>query len=130
MILRLGNISPVFGFSPMDSLSTSVGQARISKDGKVAPLADFATDLDTLIANEFITNADPFYAKNPIGNMFSADVVRVNNWSGPETIGARTLFNNGKTNQVFISVELHRLNGDTDALKKLFDFVLNKEFNW
>ena len=62
--------------------------------------------------------------------MFGSEVVRVNNWSGPETIAGRSIFNNGKTNQVFFSVELHRLNGNPDALKKLFDIVLNKEFNW
>jgi hypothetical protein len=125
-----GSSSPVFGFSPMDSLSSSSGQARISRRGKIFPLADFADELDTLIARDFLTSVDPFYPKNPINSIMNAEITRVNNWSGPETVCGRSVFNNGLTNQVFVSVELHLLSKDRAALEKFFDFVLNKEFNW
>ena len=125
-----GSISPIFGFSPIDSLSSSTGQARIAKDGKVFPLPDFAGEIDTLIASEFITSADPFYPKNQLNVIMKAEIVRVGNWSGPETVCGKSIYNNGKTNQVFFSIELNRLNGNPAALEKFFDFVLNKEFNW
>ncbi|MEZ4828949.1 MAG: hypothetical protein R3C61_22085 [Bacteroidia bacterium] len=124
------NVSPIFGFSPMDSLSTSPGQARIPIDSLVYPAAPFAASLDPLVCSTFITGADPFYPKDPVNNILTANMVTTGGWTGPNVIAAKTTFDNGKTNQVFVSVELHKLQKNAPAISKFVDWVLNTEFNW
>lgn len=122
--------SAVFGFSPMDSISTSEGQARIPSDSVIQPTAAFAVDFPPLICSNFISGADPFYAKDPANDIYTAPLKTSGNWQGPATICGRTVFTNGRTNQVFFSVELHKLNGDPQALEQLFERVLRHEFDW
>lgn len=122
--------STIFDFSPMDSLSSSSGQARIVRNAKVMPLPGFAENLDTLISSAFITGADPFYAKNAINDMLTAELTPVGGWTGPSTVAGSTVFTNGEVNQVFCTLELNLLNGDPEALKTFFDYVLNDLFDW
>ncbi|RMG16828.1 MAG: hypothetical protein D6730_24730, partial [Bacteroidetes bacterium] len=103
--------SPIFGFSPMDSLSSSGGQARIVRNARILPVPALAGQLDTLVSAGFITGADPFYPKNPVNDLFHAEITPTGGWTGPTTVSSSTLFRNGQVNQVFFSVELHLLNG-------------------
>lgn len=122
--------SSVFDFSPMDSLSSSVGQARIPRDSLLDPVGILAGQIDPLICGTFITGADPFYAKDPGDALLDAHLVGVGGWVGPTTIAARTTFSNGQTNQVFVGVELHKLDGDRNALESFMNWVINTAFDW
>ncbi len=124
---QTGSNSAIFSFSPMDSLSSSTGQARILANSLVSPAQP---GLDTLVCSSFITGADPFYAKNTLDNVFIAQVTPVGGWQGPSTICSSSRYSNGRINQIFWSVELHKLNGSPDALSQFFDWALNDAFNW
>ena len=122
--------SPLFGFSPMDSLSSSAGQARIPRDSLLRPVGAVAGQLAPLVCGTFITGADPFYPKDPNDALFQGGLVSVGGWQGPNTFVARSRFTNGETNQVFVSVELHKLNGAPTALSAFIDWMLNTAFDW
>lgn len=126
--------SPIFGFSPVQSFSTSPGQARIPKDSAMIPVGDFVNVFEPLVSNSFISGADPFVPKDPANAVFNAPIIAINGWTGPSTICARSVFSNGRTNQFFFSVELNKLEGSTPAdsvaFRQFFDKVLNQEFNW
>ena len=122
--------SLVFGFSPMDSLSSAPGQARIPVDSLIFPVGNFANTLDPLVCASFISGADPFYPKDAVNNILNTQLVSSGGWTGPRTVCARTLFSNGRTNQVFISIELHKLNKDPQALEKFMSHVFSVEFDW
>lgn len=124
------NESVIQEFSPMDSLSTSQGLARIPLDSLVVPIAANASAYDSLEASIFVGRATPFYVKSSAEPMFTANLFTVNNWSGPNTVAARTRNGSGQTNMVFVSVELHQLAGRPQALKNFFNEVLLNEFNW
>jgi hypothetical protein len=124
------NQSSVFGFSPMDSLSTSSGQARTRKDSLARPLPAYAGSYPTLVFSENLTSMDPFYAKDPSQSLYNYVPIASGGWVGPGTLCGRTLYTNGRTNQVFWSVELHKLGGDPDALEAFFQQVLQVEFDW
>jgi hypothetical protein len=126
------NTSAVFSFSPMDSLPVAFGQARIPIGNLVVPMGDLTGNSDTLEASRFITGADPFYPKNAVNSLYTAQLILANGspWPGPPTVCSRSVFANGRTNQVFFSIELHKLNGRPDALQNFFDWVLNEEFAW
>jgi len=121
--------SLVFDFSPMDSLSSSSGQARITTGSLISPTGNWAGLVDTLEASAFISSADPFYAKNPNNDVMLAELTKLSGWEGPSSIGGVTTVEN-QVNQVFFSVELHKLNGRPAALQNLLDFILNEEFDW
>lgn len=122
--------SAVFDFSPMDSLSSSVGQARIPRDSLLNPVGILSGLIDPIVCGTFITGADPFYPKDPGNALLDANLVGVGGWVGPTTIAARTTFTNGETNQIFVGVELHKLDGDRNALESFMDWVINSAFNW
>ncbi len=123
-------VSPVFDFSPMDSLSSSTGQARIPIDSLLNPVASVAGVLQPIVCGTFITGADPFYPKDPGNALFEANLIATGGWTGPSTIIAKTNFTNGETNQVFVGVELHKLDGDRVALQGFLEWVMNTAFNW
>lgn len=122
--------SSVFDFSPMDSLSSSDGQARIPRDSLLDPVGVLSGLIDPIVCGTFITGADPFYAKDPGNALLDAHLVGVGGWVGPTTIAARTTFTNGETNQIFVGVELHKLDGDRSALEGFLDWAMNSAFAW
>ena len=124
------NSSPIFEFAPMDSLSSSPGQARIPVDSLAVPDAQNASSYSTLKSSEFVIGADPFYVKSNAQVMFRAQLQKIGGWKGSNVICAKTHNGSGKTNQVFCSVDLSVLNGDPAALKTFFTQVMNNEFNW
>ncbi len=124
------NQSPIFSFSPMDSFSTASGQARMPTDSMMIPQGAFATQFSPLSSSSFLTGMDPFYAKDPANVMYRGQLTPVSTWVGPRNLAARSLFTNGRTNQVFFSVELHKLNKNAAALQQCLDEILNQEFSW
>lgn len=122
--------SPIFGFSPIDSFSTSVGQARIATDSSVYAVNSFSATLPILKPSAFISGVDPFYAKDPNQVMYAAQLQLTGGWVGTNNIAGRSVFSNNKTNQVFFILELNKLNGNPTALQTMFDKILNEEFNW
>ncbi|RMG72972.1 MAG: hypothetical protein D6722_04415, partial [Bacteroidetes bacterium] len=113
------NRSAIFDFSPMDSLSTAPGQARIRQDTLVRPTATFAGNYPELQVSTNITGADPFYPKDPDNGMYTVALTTVGGWSGPNTVCAKAIYINGETNQVFWSLELHKLNAAVGGLKSM-----------
>jgi hypothetical protein len=122
--------STLFQYTPMDSLSTSPGQARIPVDSLVMPWGNFASRYDSLKSSSFITGADPFYIKAGADTMFTAQIQPVSGWTGPDVVGASLKGPGGNTNMVFLSLELHKLNGDNPALQVFFTEVITNDFNW
>ena len=119
-------VSPLNGIIPMDSLSSSLGQARLPIDSLVIGSLNFPT----LTCREFISGLDPFYPSTDATIIYNAQLTRNNNWQGPSIVGAKRSNSAQNTNMIFFSVELHRLNKDQPAMDLLFDKVLNEEFNW
>lgn len=122
--------SLIYGFSPIDSFSTSVGQARIPINAVASPEGDFATELAPLVSSSFKVATDPFYTENANDVLFTTELQQVQGWVGPDVVGAVTRFSNEEINQAFFSVQLHTFNNDPDALEQLFDYLLNNAFNW
>lgn len=118
--------SALFGILPIDSLSTSVGQARLPIDSLVESQV---TGFPDLRCNSFISGLDPFYPSSDAEVLYRGQLTKNNGWDGPNITGVRRRLN-GKTNFVFFSIELHKIDGDQAAMSNLFSKVMNDEFNW
>lgn len=122
--------SPVFSFSPMDSFTSSRGQARIANDAKALPDQNTDMNLSTLVCNAFITGATPFYPKAGAEVIYRVELLKTGGWEGPDVIGAKTKNRSLNTNQVIFSVEIDQFNKDQAALEQLFQEIVLKEFKW
>jgi hypothetical protein len=124
------NNSVLQEYTPLDSLSTHAGSARLPIDSLADPAGIFASNFDTLEASVFLGRATPMYVKSNAETMFNGHFTKVGGWVGPSAIAARATNGSGQTNLVLVSVELHVLYGRPAALQNFFDQVLLNEFNW
>lgn len=118
--------SVLYGILPMDSLSSSPppSQARLPVDS----LAIGKNGYPSLTSGALIS-IDPFYASSDAEVIYEAQLTKSLGWYGPADgcIGAQRKVN-GKTALVFISVDLHKLNGEPSAVESLFEKILIEEF--
>lgn len=127
-------LSLIFDFSPIDSFSTVAGQGRFGRGASVRPVSNSFPNLPVLVAdsNSLISGVDPFFPKNPADALYETDIDATGGveWVGPNVIAAKGNFQEGLTNQVFFSVELHKLNEDESAMQAFLSFVLLEAFSW
>lgn len=124
------NTSVIHEFTPVDSISTSGGLARIPTNRAISPAGPDSSNYDTLRCSVFMGRSAPIYHKSTSEPMFRADILATGGWVGPDVVCARSINANGNANVVFMSVELHKLNNDSTAVETLYDQVFNNEFNW
>ena len=117
----------LFGILPIDSLSSSEGQARLPFDSLAVGLNGYPN----LASNALIGGLDPVYPSTDAEIIYSAQLTRANGWTGPSenAVGVRRRVGSN-TNLVFLSVELHRVNKDEVAIESLFRTVFEEEFAW
>lgn len=124
------NESVIQEFTPVDSISKSAGTPRLPIDSLLVPDAVHGTGYDSLEASTFVGRATPFYVKGNAEVIYAADLAITGGWVGPRTVAARLTNGAGNTNVVFISVQLHQVNGRPAALEGFLNEVLVNEFNW
>lgn len=122
--------SVVREFSPIDSIWTRGGLARLSDTSTVYPSPDFAGNYSNLESSSFQGNTTPFYVKSTADSMYSAVVIPSGGYAGPSIVCARSQNNASNTNIVFMSLELHKLNGIPGSIESFLNQVINNEFNW
>lgn len=120
------NPASIRGALPVDSLSTTSGQAVISNDSTIY---SSNPTYPTLRPTNLMLGVDPFVPTVDASPIYRAQLTKYGAWKGPDIVGA-VRKSGGKTKQVFFSVELYLMNNDVAAIQKLFDQVLLTDFNW
>lgn len=121
------NNSTILQFAPFDSISTSVGQARLPVDSLVVPMMP---GYDTLVPASFLIGCDPMYPSDNAEVVMVGHFFKTGGWVGPDVACVSTEVAPGQISQIFVSLELHRLNGNPAALETFFNQVLLNDFNW
>ncbi len=114
------------GAVPIDTLSTTSGQAVVNSDSS---LVGVSSEWPSLQPTNLILGLDPFVPSIDGEAIYTAQISTFGAWEGPNVVGA-VRRKAGKINQVFFSVEVYRFDKDPQKIDALFDKVLNKEFNW
>lgn len=132
----LSSNSPVFSLIPVSTqgfgtTAFQVSVARLNNNRAVNPAAR-ATGFPALTSNFAFASIDPFNITPDGDSLYSAPNIFYTpaNPSASQIIAARKKNAQGKTNLVYFSVELHKLNGNNQNLQQLFTHILNNEFNW
>ncbi len=120
--------SPLFQYTPMDSISYSAGQARILADSLMYSVRK--PQYKDLRARVTINGVTPFYPKADAKVLYKGTLTIFSGWKGPDIMAAARTNSAGRSNLIFVSAELHLLNKNPETLAAFFDEVLNKEFNW
>lgn len=137
--LAFSKTSPIFQFSPADSFQTFFAanqKASIPKDSFLVPNTLAGSGYPVLQASSFADAVDPFFEKSNATVIYSANIKRNSGVTNTKVVMAKTQNANGKTNQVFCSIDLFKMQGDADVngqqdeLKKLFQKIFLDEFNW
>jgi hypothetical protein len=119
--------SPVFTLLPIDTLSTSNGQARLQTDSVV--VATVGSGYPDLFPSQFITGLSPFYPRPGSEVIYNAQITPSQGWIGPKVTGARQRGNNGKIQLVFFSTDMHYLNA-ANSVPGFFQAVFSNDFSW
>jgi hypothetical protein len=128
---KLSNSSRLFFYTPMDSIRNSSQQTRADVYPGYRAFPTNTTEFDSLTYNGGgFVDAAPFFVKPSAQPLYTFEVFLIGNWNPPRTIGAKAFFGNGRTNMVYFSVDLYGYNGNPQALRQLFNRVMNNEFNW
>ena len=121
----ISGISSVF---PIDSLSSSRGQARLLPDSSITSIQ--GVDYPDLSPKYIVTGLSPFYMSINAEEVYAAEIFKQGGWQGPATVGARRKNGNDNYYQYFFSVQLYRLDQSLSDLQNLFDQILGNDFNW
>jgi hypothetical protein len=119
--------SPVFTLLPIDTLSTSVGQARLQTDSLVMPALGLS--YPALTPSQFLTGLSPFHPRLGSEVLYSAQITPNQGWIGPRVVGARQRGNNGKVQLIFFSLDMHYLNS-SGTVPGFLQEALTVDFNW
>jgi len=122
------DISGITSIFPIDSLSSSIGQARLYPDSTIS--SSLGTGYPDLGANVVLSGLSPFYMSIGAEETYIGHLTPVQDWSGPSTVGARRKDGNNNYYQYFFSIQLHKMDQNITDLEILFDQILNNDFNW
>lgn len=128
--------SPVFSLIPISSVNFTTNLAfgttrsRMNTNRAINPVNNPAYPV--LTTGQVLSSVDAFIPSNDADSLYSAGIllpVSGTSYTGPKCLAARKRnLQTGRVSQVFFTVELHKLNGNPQAIKSLFSQVLNNEF--
>ncbi len=109
-------ISEVF---PVDSISTSNGQARLDQDSGIVAINQ--PTWPNVYPQFLLAGVSPFHPTQDATPIYKGQLKIGGGWVGPNVVGARR----GNT-QIFFSVQLHQLDKDPSAQQQLMETMLNE----
>lgn len=121
--------SPIVRFAPFDSLTfVNGGQARLLSSNTIIGFNDNINN--PLRTTGTLLNIYTQYPKNNASVYYeTVNSPRVSDiWRGTKIVATSNNGANGKPNQIFFSVPLHRLNGNTNQFRNLINQILNVDF--
>lgn len=131
--------STLYQYTPVDSFQTFYAanqKATLPVDSLLIPNATNAIGYPTLKVSTFSDAVDPFFIKQSALPLYTGQIRKTNGVIATRILAGKSTNFNNQTNMVFFSTDLYKLAGDSDSngqadeLKKLFQQVLNVEFNW
>lgn len=131
--------STLYQYTPVDSFQTFYAanqKATLPVDSLLIPNAVNAIGYPTLKVSNFSDAVDPFFIKQSALPLYTGQIRKTNGVIATRVLAGKSTNFNNQTNMIFFSTDLFKLagdadtNGQTDELKKLFQQILNVEFNW
>jgi hypothetical protein len=114
------SLSEVF---PIDSISTSKGQARLDQDSGIVAINQ--PTWPNVNPSFLIAGVSPFHPTQDAVPLYKGQLKIGGGWVGPNVVGAKRNLG-GQTSQIFFSVQLHQFDKDQTAQQQLLENMLNE----
>jgi hypothetical protein len=112
---------------PIEGVVTSAGQARLTNDSSMVPVD--TVSYPRLSPDGTLAGIVPMIRSIDSEVFYRAQLTKLNNWQGDNLI-ASLRRRNGNVQQVFFATSLHRFAGNPTELQRLFDQILQDDFDW
>ncbi len=109
---------------PVESLVTSVGQARLTNDSTLQPLF---SGYPALRPQNIVLGITPIVPSADATALYDGQLTKIAGWNGTTTMGA-VREQNGTVNQVFIALPLHHFTRPTQNGQELLNHIFNAVF--
>lgn len=109
---------------PVESLVTSVGQARLTNDSTLVPLQ---LGFPSLRPQNIVLGITPIVPSADADPLYSGQLTKISGWNGTNIMGA-TRSQNGEVTQVFLALPLHHFSRNTQNGEELLNHVFNDLF--
>ena len=108
---------------PIDSISTSKGQARLDQDSGIVAINQ--PTWPNVNPSFLIAGVSPFHPTQDAVPLYKGQLKIGGGWVGPNVVGAKRNLG-GQTSQIFFSVQLHQFDKDQTAQQQLLENMLNE----
>ncbi len=124
------DFTPYIGSFPMDGIVTSSGQVRLVPDSALIPQVTGA--YPDLHPASILIGISPLVPSADADIFYRAQLTKLSGWQGDNAVGVRRKYlgNAAHINEVFFSVELHRVAASTADIQGLLEQILVYDFAW
>lgn len=124
------DFTPYIGAFPMDGIVTSSGQVRLVPDSALVP--QVSGSYPDLHPSSIVIGISPLVASADAEVFYRAQLTKLSGWQGDNLVAVRRKYlgNPAHINEVFFSVELHRVASSSQAMEDLLQQILVYDFAW
>ncbi len=124
------DFSPFVGSFPMDGIVTSSGQVRLVPDSALVP--QVSGSYPDLHPASILIGISPLVPSADAELFYRAQLTKLSGWQGDNVVGVRRKYlgNPAHINEVFFSIELHRVASSSSDMEDLLEQILVYDFNW
>ena len=124
------DLSPYLGSFPMNGIVTSSGQVRLVPDSAIIP--QVTGSYPDLNPSSILIGISPIIPSADAEPFYRAQLTKLSGWQGDNIVGVRRKYlgDPNKINEVFFSVELHRVAASDTAIKLVLEQIIQYDFNW
>jgi len=124
------DFTPYIGAFPMDGIVTSSGQVRMVPDSALVP--QVSGNYPDLHPSSIVIGISPLVASADADVFYRAQLTKLSGWQGDNLVAVRRKYlgNPAHINEVFFSVELHRVASSSQAMEDLLEQILVYDFAW
>ena len=124
------NLLPYLGSFPMNGIVSSTGQVRLIPDSAI--ISQVSGNYPDLHPSSILIGISPLNPSADAEPFYRAQLSKLSGWQGDNIVGVRRKYlgNPNNINEVFFSIELHRVAGSDLAMKNLLEQILVYDFAW
>ncbi|MDG1252124.1 MAG: hypothetical protein P8N56_00395 [Schleiferiaceae bacterium] len=124
------DFSPFVGSFPMDGIVSSSGQVRLLPDSALVP--QVTGPFPNLHPASILIGISPLVPSADAEIFYRAQLTKLSGWQGDNVVGVRRKYlgNPAHINEVFFSMELHRVASSSSDMNALLEQILVYDFNW
>lgn len=124
------DLTPYIGTFPISGVVSSTGQVRLVTDSSI--VSQVGSNYPNLSPSSILIGISPVTPSADAEIFYRAQLTKLSGWQGDNVVGVRRKYlgNPNKINEVFFSLELHKVAANNSAISNLLEQILVYDFDW